>query len=263
MKRGLKTLKECYLALILLFLYAPIALMIMISFNSGVSRARFEGFSLQHYAELLKNDMMLTALQNTLIIALCSSVVATIIGTYAAFAISRMSPFMKSSVIKVLNIPMLNAEIVTGISLMLFFVFISVPLGFFSLLIAHTMFNVPYVTMSVLPKIRQLNKSVYEAALDLGAPPQLAFRKVVLPEIMSGIVSGALLAFTLSLDDFIISYFTSGSDFMTLSVYINSMTKKSIPLSVNALSTLMFIVVFALLLIINLRKPAADRKDHK
>ncbi|MBP3391589.1 MAG: ABC transporter permease [Clostridia bacterium] len=234
--------------------------MIAMSFNSGSSRARFEGFSFSHYAEMLKDEMMLNALKNTLIIALFASVVATIIGTFAAFAIGKMSPFMKSSTIKILNIPMLNAEIVTGISLMLFFVFASIPLGFFSLLIAHTMFNVPYVTMSVLPKIRQLNKSTYEAALDLGASPLRAFRKIVLPEIMPGILSGALLAFTLSLDDFIISYFTSGSDFMTLSVYINSMTKKSIPLSVNALSTIMFTVVFVLLLIVNLKKPAKEKE---
>lgn len=260
MKRATKIVKECYLALILLFLYAPIGLMIMMSFNSGTSRARFEGFSISHYKEMLADEMMLNALKNTLIIALCASVVATVIGTYAAFIIAKLSPFMKSSVIKILNIPMLNAEIVTGISLMLFFVFISVPLGFFSLLIAHTMFNVPYVTMSVLPKLRQLNKSTYEAALDLGASPMLAFRKVVLPEVMPGILSGALLAFTLSLDDFIISYFTSGSDFMTLSVYINSMTKKSIPLSVNALSTIMFVVVFILLLITNLKKPAKGKE---
>ena len=260
MKKLVKVLKECYLALILLFLYAPIGLMIAMSFNSGSSRARFEGFSFSHYAEMLKDEMMLNALKNTLIIALFASVVATIIGTFAAFAIGKMSPFMKSSTIKILNIPMLNAEIVTGISLMLFFVFASIPLGFFSLLIAHTMFHVPYVTMSVLPKIRQLNKSTYEAALDLGASPLRAFRKIVLPEIMPGILSGALLAFTLSLDDFIISYFTSGSDFMTLSVYINSMTKKSIPLSVNALSTIMFTVVFVLLLIVNLKKPAKEKE---
>ncbi len=260
MKRFITYLKNSYLAFILLFMYAPIALMIAMSFNSGTSRARFEGFSFAHYKEVFGDAMMLDALKNTLIIAVCASVVATVIGTYAAFIIAKLGPFMKSSVIKVLNIPMLNAEIVTGISLMLFFVFISVPLGFFSLLIAHTMFNVPYVTMSVLPKIRQLNKSTYEAALDLGASPLLAFRKVVMPEIMPGIVSGFMLAFTLSLDDFIISYFTSGSDFMTLSVYINSMTKKSVPLSVNALSTIMFVVVFILLLITNLKKPAKEKE---
>jgi spermidine/putrescine transport system permease protein len=252
--------KILYIGLIMLFLYAPIAVMILFSFNAGISRAKFTGFSMQHYANMAADNMMLTALKNTLIIALIASAIATLIGTYAAFVIARLSPFRKSLVLKTLNIPMLNADIVTGISLLLFFVFISIPLGFFSLLIAHVMFNVPYVTMSVLPKIRQLNKSTYEAALDLGASPALAFRKVVLPEIMPGVVSGALMAFTLSLDDFIISYFTSGTDFMTLSVYINSMTKKSIPLSVNALSTLLFIVVFVILVVINLRPTARKAK---
>ncbi len=237
-------LKILYIGLIMLFFYAPIAVMILFSFNAGISRAKFTGFSLQHYANMAADNMMLTALKNTLIIALIASAIATLIGTYAAFVIARLSPFKKSLVLKSLNIPMLNADIVTGISLLLFFVFISIPLGFFSLLIAHVMFNVPYV-----------------AALDLGAPPALAFRKVVLPEIMPGVVSGALMAFTLSLDDFIISYFTSGTDFMTLSVYINSMTKKSIPLSVNALSTLLFIAVFVILVIINLRP--ASRKTKK
>lgn len=262
MKKDGKIFKIIYIAVVMIFLYAPILVMILFSFNSGVSRAKFEGFSVVHYAEMAKDGMMLSALKNTLIVAVIASFLSTIIGTYAAFMIMRFSPFAKNTAIKILNIPMLNADIVTGISLMLFFVFISIPLGFFSLLIAHTMFNVPYVTMSVLPKLRQLNKSVYEAALDLGATPVHAFRKVVLPDIMPGIISGALLAFTLSLDDFIISYFTSGSDFMTLSVYINSMTKKSIPLTVNALSTVMFIVVFVLLLVVNL-KPSGRKKAER
>jgi spermidine/putrescine transport system permease protein len=250
--------KILYIAVIMIFLYAPIVVMILYSFNAGATRAKFTGISLVHYAELADQSELLNALKNTLIVALIASVIATLIGTYAAFVIARLSPFRKNVVLKTLNIPMLNADIVTGISLMLFFVFVSIPLGFFTLLIAHVMFNVPYVTMSVLPKIRQLNKSTYEAALDLGASPALAFRKVVFPEILPGIISGALLAFTLSLDDFIISYFTSGSDFMTLSVCINSMTKKTIPLAVNALSTILFVVVFVILVIVNFR-PAGKK----
>ena len=253
MKKKSTVFKVIYIALIMIFLYSPIFMMTLYSFNSGVSRAKFYGFSTIHYVEMTQDGMLLTALKNTLIISLIASVCATIIGTYAAFIITRLSPFWKTVTLQGLNIPMLNADIVTGISLLLFFVFISIPLGFFTLLIAHIMFNVPYVTMSVIPKIRQLNKSTYEAALDLGATPAMAFRKVVFPEILPGVVAGALLAFTLSLDDFIISYFTSGSDFMTLSVYINSMTKKSIPLTVNALSTLLFIVVFVILMVVNLR----------
>ena len=251
--------KIIYVALIMIFLYAPIVVLILFSFNSGNTRAVFSGFSLVHYKELGDQADLLSALRNTLIVALIASVISTLIGTYAAFVISKLSPFKKSAVLKTLNIPMLNADIVTGISLLLFFVFISIPLGFVTLLIAHVMFNVPYVTMSVLPKIRQLNKSTYEAALDLGASPALAFRKVIFPEILPGVISGALLAFTLSLDDFIISYFTSGSDFMTLSVCINSMTKKTIPLAVNALSTLLFIGVFVILLFVNFR-PAMKKK---
>ena len=251
--------KIVYIALVMLFLYAPIVVLILFSFNASSTRAKFTGFSLIHYSELAKQTELLNALKNTLIVALIASVIATLIGTYAAFVIARLSPFRKSVVIKTLNIPMLNADIVTGISLLLFFVFISLPLGFFTLLVAHIMFNVPYVTMSVLPRIRQLNKSTYEAALDLGASPALAFRKVVFPEVLPGIISGFLLAFTLSLDDFIISYFTSGSDFMTLSVCINSMTRKTIPLAVNALSTLLFIAVFVILVIVNFR-PAGKKK---
>ncbi len=252
--------KVAYIALIMVFLYAPIVVLILFSFNAGSTRARFTGLSLVHYSELSAQTDLLNALKNTLIVALIASVVATLIGTYAAFVIARLSPFKKNAVLKSLNIPMLNADIVTGISLMLFFVFISIKLGFVTLLIAHIMFNVPYVTMSVLPKIRQLNKSTYEAALDLGASPAMAFRKVVVPEILPGVISGALMAFTLSLDDFIISYFTSGSDFMTLSVCINSMTKKTIPLAVNALSTILFVAVFVILLIINFRP---DRKKKQ
>lgn len=251
--------KIIYVVLMMVFLYAPIIVLILFSFNSGNTRAVFSGFSFVHYKELGEQADLLNALRNTLIVALIASVISTLIGTYAAFVISKLSPFKKSAVLKTLNIPMLNADIVTGISLLLFFVFISIPLGFVTLLIAHVMFNVPYVTMSVLPKIRQLNKSTYEAALDLGASPALAFRKVIFPEILPGVISGALLAFTLSLDDFIISYFTSGSDFMTLSVCINSMTKKSIPLAVNALSTLLFIGVFVILLFVNFR-PAMKKK---
>ncbi len=255
--------KIIYVILVMVFLYAPIAMLILFSFNSGATRAVFSGVSLIHYRELADQAELLGALRNTLIVASIASVVSTLLGTYAAFVIARLSPFKKNVVLKSLNIPMLNADIVTGISLMLFFVFISIPLGFFTLLIAHVMFNVPYVTMSVLPKIRQLNKSTYEAALDLGASPALAFRKVVLPEILPGVISGALLAFTLSLDDFIISYFTSGSDFMTLSVCINSMTKRSIPLAVNALSTILFIAVFLILVVVNFMPSRKNKGEQK
>ncbi len=249
----IKFIKRFYLGLILLFLYAPILIMILFSFNKGDTRSNFTGLSFKWYAAMFNNSDLIEALINTLVVALCASVIATILGTYIAFAISKMSPASKSISMKLLNIPMLNAEIVTGVSLMFFFVFISMSLGFTTLLIAHIIFDVPYVVLSILPRIRAMNKSIYEAALDLGATPVMAFRKIIMPEIMPGILSGALLAFTMSFDDFIISYYTSGPGFVTLSVYINTMTKRTIPLTINALSTCIFVFVFALLLITNFK----------
>ena len=256
----MKWFRRFYCGLILLFLYAPIAVLILFSFNEGKSRSEFTGFSLQWYEKLFEDEMLLESLFNTLLLAACSALIATVIGTYAALAISRMPKVAKKLSMTVLNIPMLNAEIVTGISLMMLFVFFSVPLGFVSLLIAHVMFNVPYVVLSILPKLRQMNQGTYEAALDLGATPARAFRTVILPQILPGVISGAIMAFTLSLDDFIISYFTSGPTFPILSVTINTMTKRAMPLTINALSALMFIVVFVLLLIVNL-KPNGRKKN--
>ena len=217
------------------------------------------GFSLQWYQKLFESEILLESLFNSLLLAFASALIATVIGTYGALVIGRMPAVAKRLSLTVLNIPVLNAEIVTGISLMMLFVFLSIPLGFFSLLIAHVSFNVPYVALSVLPKLRQLNQGTYEAALDLGATPRRAFRTVVFPQILPGVASGAILAFTLSLDDFIISYFTSGPTFPVLSVTINTMTKRAIPLTVNALSALMFVVVFVLLLIVNF-KPVRRKK---
>lgn len=249
-----RILRDAYFALILLFLYAPIAVVILFSFNAGSDRGRMSGFSFQWYEKLFQNhNGLLESLGNTLLIALTASLIATVIGTYAALILVKMTPLGKRVTMIVNNIPMLNAEIVTGLSLMMLFAFLSVPLGFGSLLIAHVAFNVPYVTLSVLPRVRGLNMSTYEAALDLGAPPARAFAKVTLPEILPGVISGFLMAFTLSLDDVIISYFTSGAEFVTLSVKINAMTKKTVPLTVNALSALMFVAVFLLLLLINFK----------
>lgn len=256
----MKFLKRFYLAIILLFLYAPIFVMMLFSFNRGRTRADFTGFSAQWYVEMFQNEEMLGALRNTLIVAVCASVIATVLGTYIAFIIAKMSPVNKSISMKLLNIPMLNAEIITGVSLMFFFVFLSFSLGFTTLLIAHVIFDVPYVVLSILPRLRQMNKSVYEAALDLGATPAFAFRRVILPDVLPGILSGALLAFTMSFDDFIISYYTSGPGFVTLSVYINTMTKRAVPLTVNALSTFIFVMVFILLLITNLRNKKTTKE---
>ena len=247
----IKFLKRFYLGFVLLFLYAPILVMILFSFNKGDTRANFTGLSFQWYTKMFENSTLMEALINTLVVALCASVISTILGTYIAFVISKMSPANKSVSMKLLNIPMLNAEIVTGVSLMFFFVFISVSLGFTTLLIAHIIFDVPYVVLSVLPRIRQSNKSIYEAALDLGATPAMAFRKIILPEIMPGIFSGALLAFTMSFDDFIISFFNTGNGVSNLSIEIYGMARRGIKPEINALSTIMFAVVLGLLLLSN------------
>ena len=252
--------RNIILGITLLFLYAPIVVLIVFSFNADSSRSVFTGFSLQWYVKLFKSETLIQSFINSLIVAVLSSFIATIIGTYGALLIGKMKAKHRNATINVINIPMINAEIVTGLSLMMLFVFLSIPLGFGTLLIAHIMFNVPYVIMSVLPKVKQLNNSTYEAALDLGATPAYAFRKIVLPDLMPGIISGLLMSFTMSLDDFIISYFTTGPGFPTLSVTINSMTKKKVPLSVNALSALMFVIVFVVLVIANLPKKG-DRKN--
>jgi len=257
-----KPLSKIYLALVYLFLYAPILVLIVFSFNDSKSKSHFTGFSLRWYEELFNNELIMTSLFNTLILALISSIIATLIGTMAAIGIYSMSKRQKTAVMAVTNLPMVNPEVVTGISMMLLFVFISslfdVQQGFYSVLIAHITFNLPYVILNVLPKLYQVNNNVFEAALDLGCNPKQAFFKVILPEIMPGIFSGFLMAVTLSLDDFLISYFTSGSDFQTLPVTIFSMLKKQVPPSLNALSTLLFAAVLIILLISNI---SAIRKE--
>ena len=257
-----KPLSKIYLALVYIFLYAPILVLIVFSFNDSKSKSHFTGFSLRWYEELFSNELIMSSLFNTLILALISSVIATLIGTMAAIGIYSMNKRQKSAVMAVTNLPMVNPEVVTGISMMLLFVFISslfdIQQGFYSVLIAHITFNLPYVILNVLPKLYQVNNNVFEAALDLGCTPRQAFFKVILPEIMPGIFSGFLMAVTLSLDDFLISYFTSGSDFQTLPVTIFSMLKKQVPPSLNALSTLLFVAVLIILLISNI---SAIRKE--
>lgn len=247
---------KIYLGLIYLFLYAPIFVLIVFSFNDSKSKSHFTGFSFRWYEELFENEMIMSSLVNTLILALVSSVIATLIGTMAAIGINSMKKRSQTAIMSITNLPMVNPEVVTGISMMMLFVFISslfdIQQGFYSVLIAHITFNLPYVILNVLPKLRQVNSNLFEAALDLGCTPKQAFFKVILPEIMPGIFSGFLMAVTLSLDDFLISYFTSGSDFQTLPVTIYSMLRKQVPPSLNALSALMFAVVLIILLISNI-----------
>ncbi|MDR1630220.1 MAG: ABC transporter permease [Oscillospiraceae bacterium] len=270
MKTKMSLPSKLYTAMILLFLYAPIGVLIAFSFNASNSTAVFEGFSFKWYGELFRDSMTLNALRNTLIIAVGSSVFATVLGTAAAVGINAYkSKPIKNSVMSVTNIPMMNPEIVTGISMMFLFVFIgrmlsvSNVLGFWTLLIAHITFNLPYVILNVLPKLRQTDVHLSEAAMDLGCTPAKAFFKVVLPAIMPGILSGLIMAFTLSLDDFIISHFVSGPASQTLPLRIYAMTKKRVTPDMYALSTLIFVTILLLLLLTNLSQTRADKKANK
>lgn len=249
----MKVFRKCYIGLIFAFLYLPIAILIIFSFNESKSRTNYTGFTFDWYVKLFQNDTILSALWNTLAIAVLSALIATIIGTVAAMGIHAMKKRPRAAVMSLTYLPVLNPEIVTGISLMMFFIAIKLPLGFISLLIAHITFNIPYVILSVLPKLRQLNKHAYEAALDLGAKPAVALRKVILPELMPGIVTGMLLAFTMSIDDFVISFFTTGNGVSNLSIEIYNMTRRGIKPEINALCTVMFVSVLILLLIVNHR----------
>ena len=257
-----KISQKFYIALMFIFLYAPIAVLIVLSFNKSKSRAKWGGFTLQWYKELFANQQIMNALYTTLVLALVSALIATIIGTAASIAINSMKRNPRTIMLGITNIPMLNADIVTGISLMLIFVAINYTLGFTSVLIAHITFNIPYIILSVMPKLKQTNKSTYEAALDLGASHMYAFRTVILPDIFPGIMSGFLLAFTMSLDDFIITHFTKGPGVNTLSTKIYTEVRKGIKPEMYALSTLLFISVLSLLLLIN-RTPSEKKTAKK
>lgn len=254
-------LQKFYLGLVILFLYAPILVLIVLSFNSSKSRSKWGGFTTKWYSSMFANDTIMLALKDTLLIAVLSALLATLLGTVAAIAINHMRKVPRTIMLGITNIPMLNAEIVTGISLMLLFLAINLNLGFFTVLLSHIAFNVPYVILSVMPKLAQTNQSTYEAALDLGATPLRAFFLVVFPDIFPGVISGFLLAFTLSLDDFIITHFTRGATVNTLSTLIYSETRKGIKPEMYALSTLLFVGVLVLLILVNrLGKKSEDQR---
>ncbi|HHU72586.1 MAG TPA: ABC transporter permease [Clostridiales bacterium] len=253
-----KFIGRFYVGLILLFLYAPIFILIILSFNKSKSRSKWGGFTLHWYRELFQNEDIMRALYTTLLIAFLSALIATIIGTAAALAINSMKRIPRTILLGITNIPMLNADIVTGISLMLIFIAMRYTLGFSSVLISHITFNIPYVILSVMPKLKQLNPHTFEAALDLGATPVYAFFKVIFPDILSGVISGFFLAFTMSLDDFVITHFTKGPEINTLSTKIYTEVRKGIKPEMYALSTLLFVSVLLLLIIIN-RKNASKR----
>ncbi|MDU2120910.1 MAG: ABC transporter permease [Clostridium celatum] len=262
-------IKRFYLILIFIFLYTPIVTLMVFSFNDSKSMGKWSGFTLRWYTQLFQNARIMEALKYTIIIAVISSIVATIIGTLAAIGIHRMKGLPKKTLLNINNLPVLNPDIVTGISIMSLFIFIfpilnkigiNAQFGFTTMLLAHITFNIPYVVLSVLPKLRQLPSNITEAALDLGATPGYAMRKIILPQIKPGIVAGLLMAFTMSIDDFVISFFTTGPGVTNLSIEIYSMARKGINPSINALSTLMFITVLILLLIVN-RKEFTSRGE--
>ena len=268
----MKFLSKFYIGLIFLILYAPILVVILFSFNESGSLSHFSGFSLYWYRELFRDGAALAALKNSLILAVSSSLLATLIGTLAAFGISRAkSKRYQKTVESISNIPMMNPDIVTGVSMMLLFVGVgamlglSDTLGFWTMLLAHTTFNLPYVILSVLPKFRQMDKNLTEAALDLGCTPAQTFFRIELPSILPGVISGLMMGFTLSLDDFVISHFVSSPDFKTLPLYIYNQTAHEVKFSMYALCTLMIVVILVLLIAVNLAGDAgsAPRKRRK
>lgn len=270
MKHKTSRLSKFYVALIYIFLYAPIAVMMLFSFNSSTSTYVFSGFSLHWYEEMFSDAAAMQSLKNTVVLAVCTAAVSTVLGIIAAIGLfNSKNKLYKRAMMTATNIPMMNPEIVTGIAMMLLFVFAgalvnkSDVLGFTTLLIAHVTFSIPYVILNVMPKLRQFDMHIYEAAVDLGCKPVKAFFKVVMPHILSGIITGCVMSFTLSLDDFIISYFTNGPSFQTLPIYIFSMTKKRVKPDMFALSTLMFVVILVLLVLMNVAQSKADRKGKR
>lgn len=245
------TAQRIYVALIFIFLYAPIVTLMVLSFNASKTRSKWGGFTLKWYASLFEDEKILQAAGNTLLIAFLSATIATIIGTITCIAMQNMKKRSRTIIMGITNIPMLNAEIVTGISLMLLFIFLGIKMGFITILLAHITFNIPYVILNVMPRMKQLNPSTYEAALDLGASHTQAFFKVVFPDILPGIISGFTMAFTMSLDDFVITHFTKGAGIDTLSTKIYAEVRKGIKPEMYALSTIIFVTVLILLLLVN------------
>ncbi len=266
-----RMLSRGYMALIFLFLYAPIVVLMVFSFNDSKSRTVWAGFTGKWYIELFSDKLIISSLYTTLAVAFLAAVFATLLGTAAAIGFYNMKKLPKRVLLTVNNIPVMNPDIITGVSLMILFIFFGsvytalsgekFQLNFFTLLLAHITFNVPYVILSVLPKLRQLDQNLYEAALDLGARSFYAFRKVILPEIFPGIVTGFIMAFTLSIDDFAVSYFTAGTKSSTLAMTIYAMTKRRVSPEINALSTILFLSVLILLVVVNIRQSRDLKKN--
>lgn len=260
---------KTYIGFILAFFYLPIFVMIVYSFNASKSRSYFTEFTLGWYKQLFTNELIISSLINTLIVALVSSIVATVIGTAAAIGMSNMKKWTKSTMLTFTYLPIINPEIVTGVSFMLLFVWMrqtvlpGLEFGFTTLILAHITFNIPYVILNVSPKLRQMDKNIYEAALDLGCNEWQAFTKVVMPDIMPGIVAGFLTSITMSLDDFIISYFVSGPKSQTLPITIFAMTRRKVSPEVNAISTIIFVVVLTVLLLVNVSEARGEKAQRR
>ena len=266
----MKRASKIYTALVMIFLFAPIAILLVFSFNKAKSLSVFSGFSFYWYRELFRDVETLKAVRNTLILAVSAALISTVMGTAAAVGINKLrNKLLRTAMDSVTNIPMINPDIITGISLMLMFVFVgrlfgaATSLSFLTMLIAHITFCLPYVILQVLPKLQQMDKALPEAAMDLGCTPLRAFFKAELPEIMPGVITGMIMAFTLSLDDFVISYFTSGNGFQTLPIRIYNMTKKTVTPKMYALATIIFFVILTLLLISNLYDEETVRKRRE
>ena len=257
MKKRTKIISNIYMFLVFLFLYIPIIALIVFSFSDSRSMAHLGAFTTKWYVQLFKNKAIMSALYYTLSIAVISSIIATIVGTFSAIGINKMKPRNKAIMLNINNIPILNTEIVTGIAIMSMFVLLQMDFGYLTMLLAHIMFCIPYVILSVLPKIRQMPENIENAALDLGATPFYTLRKIIFPQIKEGVISGFLMAFTMSIDDFIISFFNAGNGVSNLSIEIYSMARRGIKPEINALSTLMFVAVLILLILSN-RKQAME-----
>ena len=258
---------KLFTGLTYVFLYAPIVVLIIFSFNSSKSRTVWSGFTLDWYRQLFNDSLIMSSLQTTLLVSVAASFVAAVIGTFAAIGFYNMRRQWRGPLLTVNNIPVINADIITGVSLSLLFVsagaLMGFQLGFGTLLIAHISFNIPYVILSVMPKLYQLDRNLFEAAQDLGCTWFQTVYKVIIPEIMPGIINGLLIAFTMSLDDFVISYFTAGSSVQTLSMTIYAMTRRRISPKINAISTLLFVAVLILLVIVNVREARQHKVETK
>ncbi|ONI38534.1 spermidine/putrescine ABC transporter permease [Candidatus Epulonipiscium fishelsonii] len=258
----IKILKKAYLGIIILIIYAPIVLLMAFSFNDSKTTS-WQGFTLQWYFDLFKDYQIKQSFEYTVTVAVVSTICSVIIGTLAAIGINQMTEWKRNIVMSVTYIPLLSPDIVTGISLMMLYSTLHIPFGLITLILSHITFSVPYVILSVMPRLRTMNPNIYEAALDLGATPFYAFKHVILPEILPGVISGAFIAFTLSLDDFVVSFFNTASGVTTLSIQIYSMARKGVNPKINAISTIVFVTILIILIINNMRANKKFKENAK